>query len=320
MNPPLVSVIIPVFNGASCLDACLAAVQASAYQPFEVILIDDGSTDATATLLGGSGYTLLRNSENLGPALSRTIAARASRGDILFFLDADILMPPDALSRMVIRFQADPGLAAQFCMYQPETLPANFFSRYKNYLHHYTHQHAEEQAVTFCAGFGAVRREVFFGLGGFSPGQRYLEDIEFGYRMHQAGHRILLNKAVQFTHMKHYSFCGLLKSDLFGRAIPWTRLMLEKRIFRSDLNTRYSNLLSVAMAFLIPTLLILRMPGWAILAAAGLLLLNRDFFAFVRAQAGLVFALKTVLMQGFAYLYSGIGLIIGIFLHIRGRR
>ena len=71
-------------------------------------------------------------------------------------------------------------------------------SQYRNLLHHFVHQHGNSEASTFWAGCGAIRRSVFEEMGGFDE-QRFptpsIEDIELGYRLRQAGHRILLDKA-----------------------------------------------------------------------------------------------------------------------------
>ena len=157
---------------------------------------------------------------------------------------------------------------------------------------------------------------MFEQFGGFDESRHALEDIEFGYRLHQAGHRILLDKDLQFTHLKNYSFTRLIASDFFNRAIPWTRLMLEKSIFRSDLNTKSNNVLSVGVAFLIlgAPLLVWAYPFgvWIVAASVGLFVaLNWDFFRFIWQSRGTIFLLKAIPMHWFYYIYGGIGVIIG---------
>ena len=105
----------------------------------------------------------------------------------------------------------------------------------RTFLHHYTHQTSKEEAATFCGGVGVIRRDAFFSVGGFDPKHRFMEDVELGIRLHRAGHRIRLHKELQVTHLKHYTFAGLIRSDVIGRAIPWTRIMLDSRVIRNDL-------------------------------------------------------------------------------------
>ena len=69
--------------------------------------------------------------------------------------------------------------------------------------------------------------------------------------MHLAGYRVRLDRQLQLTHHKRYTLACLARSDFFGRAVPWTRLMLEKVIFQNDLNTRINNIISIPVGFVI---------------------------------------------------------------------
>lgn len=321
----LVSVIVPVHNGEEFLAACLSAVLGSDLPAFEVIVVDDGSRDGSEAVARGFPCRVVALCENRGPAAARNKGAEAARSPILFFLDADVLVTPRTLRDVADTLRDKPDVSALFCSYQKDTAPRNFFSRYKNLVHHHTHQTAREDAATFCGGFGAIRREVFLQAGGFDEGYRVLEDIELGYRLHRAGHRIFLNKAIQLTHLKEYSFSGLVRSDLFGRAVPWTRLMLGKRVVRNDLNTRVHNVLSVPVSFALLAALpaaALFPPcgaGAAVLLAAALILLNGSFLRLVLRERGVSFTLKTVGMLWVTYLYSGLGLVLGVLAHLRDR-
>lgn len=319
MSLPTLTVIIPVCNGAVSLAQCLNAVVRASSRP-QVIVVDDGSRDGSAEIAAGFPCTVLRLGTNRGAAAARNEGAHEAQGDVLFFLDSDVLIEPDTFARIARLFEAHPDLDALFGSYQGDTVPRNFVSQYKNLLHHYTHQNARPAAATFCAGYGAVRRSVFDELGGFDETNRALEDIDFGYRMHAAGHTIRLEKDLYFTHLKHYSLAGLVRSDLFNRAIPWTRLMLKHSIVRNDLNTKIHNVLSVCVAFL---LLVLPLAGvftprlWPVWLVLWLLLiaLNTPFLAFVRRERGAWFAARTVAMSWFFYFYSGIGLLLGVAAH-----
>ena len=167
---------------------------------------------------------------------------------------------------------------------------------------------------------------MFEAVGGFDPRHRFLEDIDLGYRLHRAGVRILLKKDLQFTHLKRYSLASLVRSDVVGRAIPWTRLMLANRIYRNDLNTRSSNVLSVVLSAVLGTMLLaepaLVMAGQGRagfflggLLAAALAWLNRGFLGFLCEGKGASFALRGALMLWFGYLYSALGAAAGLWLH-----
>jgi glycosyltransferase involved in cell wall biosynthesis len=317
---PLLSVIIPVFNGEATIGACLLALYASKFRDFEVIVVDDKSTDETALVVRAFHCRLIRCAENNGPAAARNLAASHSSGKYLFFLDADILVEPNSLGEIVDAFTKRPEIGALFGSFHRDSVPANFFSRYKNLVHHHTHQISRENASTFCGGFGAIRSKVFLSAGGFDPQHRFLEDVELGMRLHQAGNPIWLHKKLRFSHCKRYTLWGLIRSDLFQRAVPWTRLILRTGEVHNDLNTQTSNILSVPVAYL----LLVGLPAFAFTygAFAWLCLLlvflglNREFLALGWREFGVWFALRSAATCWMIYLLSGLGVVLGAFGHL----
>jgi glycosyltransferase involved in cell wall biosynthesis len=307
---PALSVIIPVYNAENTLGACLRAVGASRFRDFELIVADDGSTDRSAEVARSFPCTLVSLQTNAGPAAARNAGVAHSSGELLFFLDADVLVAPQALGEVVRQMSEHPDRDAVFGSFAGQAAAPGFFSDYKNLLHHYTHQHSRCEAATFCGGFGAIRRDVFLALGGFDPRWRFLEDVELGYRLHRAGGRIWLSKELEFQHAKRYTLSRLIRSDLLGRAIPWTRLMLMHRIYRNDLNTRANHLLSVPISYAL-----LAAPAFglwpALLAPALFLLLNRGFLEFVLRERGFLFCLGAAPTCWLGYLVSGVGFLLG---------
>lgn len=323
---PQLSVIIPIYNGKDTIGDCLGALFRSNFRDFEAIIVNDGSTDASDQIVSRFPCRMVWQ-DNAGPGPARNLGVRAARGQILFFLDADILVKPESLGRIISTFASRPDVGALFGSFGKETTPDNFVTVYKNLFHHYTHQTAEEAASTFCGGFGAIRRDVFEAVGGFHPPHRFLEDVEFGYRLHRAGVAVILQKDLQFTHCKNYTLWSLVRSDLYGRAIPWTRLMLSQRLFRNDLNTRTHNVLSVpcslalAAGMLSVPVAVLR--GHAVATIAGVVTLsvcfawlNRRFLAFLAEEQGAGFALRAAPLLWLGYLYSAAGVGIGTYLHL----
>jgi GT2 family glycosyltransferase len=318
-TPPHVSVIIPVYNALSSLDRCLDALEKSQLRDFELIVVDDHSTDGSEKIAQERCANFLRLEKNCGAAAARNCGARMAQSELLFFLDSDVLIEPDTLDRIMRVFAEEPTADATFCAYQSDTPAKSFASQYKNLLHHYTHQVSGREAATFCGGYGAIRRDVFLQMGGFDERYRAMEDVELGYRLHQAGHRILLSSQIQLTHTKHYTLASLVRADVFQRAIPWTRVMLQRRIFHRDLNLRTNNLASmvtVFLMFLAPLLPGHLLPGLAATEAALLLLfflLNGRFLAFLWRSRGAWFALCSAPMIWLQYCYSGVGLALGFF-------
>jgi glycosyltransferase involved in cell wall biosynthesis len=250
-SPPLISVIVPVRNNPDELRLCLNRLFASTYSRFEVIVVDDASTDETAGVAADLGAIVLRRGTCCGPADARNRGAELAQGEYLFFLDSDVCVYPDTLQELSETFAREPDLDAVFGSYDTEPTARNMLSQYKNLFHHYVHQDSEEHATTFWSGCGAIRRSVFLKMGGFSPNYKRpsIEDIELGRRLHSAGHRIKLNKRIQVTHLKRWTLWSIVKTDVLDRGIPWTQLMLQEGSIPDDLNTKVSQRVSVVLAY-----------------------------------------------------------------------
>jgi GT2 family glycosyltransferase len=234
------------------LRLCLQALRASRVPACEVIVVDDASVDASPRAATELGARLVRLSHARGPAVARNAGARVARGDVVVFVDTDVCVRPDALQRMQRDFDDDPALGAVFGSYQERAGADNFISHYKNFQHHFVHQHSRPDAWTFWSGCGAVRRKIFLAQGGFSKSYRRpaVEDIEFGMRLFHAGGKLKLDGKIQAVHLKRWSLLGLLRAEIMGRAAPWTELLLRHHTLPDDLNLHWSQRASVALAVL----------------------------------------------------------------------
>jgi glycosyltransferase involved in cell wall biosynthesis len=325
-SKPTFSVIVPVHHGGSGFRRCLLSLTALNLPPEEIIVVADGETDGSWRMAEEFGAQVLRISSPVGPAGARNLGAHAAKGDILFFVDADVTIPRDATSQIATSFQGDPDLAAVFGSYDDEPSETNFLSQYKNLLHHYVHQTANKEASTFWAACGAIRREIFLAMGGFDERYRHpsIEDIELGYRLKRAGHRIQLLKGLQVKHLKRWSVESLLKADFFYRALPWTRLILKEGEFIDDLNLKISNRISVMLILLLclsllGALFMPRLLVFAMVFVMALLALNWHLYRFFYDKRGLLFALKTIPWHWFYFFYSGLAFCAG-FLNDRMKR
>ena len=251
-SPPLtVSVVIPVYNAGRYLERCLRAISRSTIRPLECLVIDDGSTDDSPAVADAHGARVLFTGGRTGPAHARNLGAEQARGSLLFFLDADVCVHPDAIARVLDDFAADPTIDGVVGSYDDAPGAQNYMSQFRNLMHTFVHQHANRAASTFWSGCGAVRREVLLAHGGFDESYERpaIEDIELGTRMVRAGHRIVLDPGVQATHLKRWTFWSVLKTDVRDRGIPWTELILRERSMPNDLNLKTSQRVSVALVF-----------------------------------------------------------------------
>jgi GT2 family glycosyltransferase len=288
------SIIVPAYNNCHDLARCLSALHAEVSSDSQLIVVDDASTDATPRVAAAGGAQVLRLEKNSGPGAARNLGAAQAAGEVLLFVDADVVVAAGTLDRVIQAFAADPALAALFGSYDDDPEASSLVSRYRNLLHHFVHQAGETEAATFWAGLGAIRRAVFLAVGGFDAGRfprPSIEDIELGYRLRRAGHRIRLDKSLQGQHLKRWTFWSMLRTDVMRRALPWSRLILDTQHAPEDLNLRASQrlcgaLVGLALAAVAAT------PWWPWLLGVGgialtaVAVLNRRFYALLWRRGG----------------------------------
>src|SRR6202035_2626969 len=211
------------------------------------IVVDDRSTDITPEIAERYGVRYLQTPRTMGPGGARNLGSQHARGDILAFIDSDVVVHPGALGLFVEDFLRDPGISAVFGSYDDEPAWPTFIAQYKNLMHHYVHQVSSESPVTFWAGCGAIRKSVFEEVGGFDDTKYTLpsiEDIALGLRLVQSGRTVFLDKRIQAKHLKRWTFKSMLRADILNRAVPWSQLILQTRQLPRDLNLTYSSRVS----------------------------------------------------------------------------
>lgn len=318
-HAPRLSVIVPVYNAARELKQCLAALANSDFRDHEVIVVDDGSTEPVSSLADKHGFKYIRIHGPKGPARARNAGARAARGQYVVFIDADVCVHTDTLARLARIFEVRPEIAAAIGSYDDCPPEPNFISQYKNLFHHYVHQQNAGQAPTFWSGCGAMRRELFLSFGGFDE-RRYqrpaIEDIELGTWLTAAGHRIVLDENIKVTHLKRWTLWTMIKSDIFDRAVPWTRLMLRAGKVPNALNVATAQRISVALVYLTAFAAAgaIWFPlAWAVAAlfVLGVIALNWDFYRYIALQRSIWFTLRAVPLHWLYFGYCGFSVVWG---------
>ena len=224
------SVIVPAHNAADTLADCLRAILTSSAHLDEVIVFNDGSTDDTLRIAQGFPVQVLSNTGlPVGPALGRNRCAAIARSKILVFVDADVIVHRGAIETLVSTIVENSTVAAAFGSYDDRPRSRRIAALYANLRHHYMHQNGQTDALTFWAGLGAIRQSAFQDVGQFDSriGSSSIEDIDLGVRLNAAGYQIRLVPTAQGTHCKDWRLLELWRTDIFRRAIPWSRLLVN---------------------------------------------------------------------------------------------
>jgi GT2 family glycosyltransferase len=263
------SAIVPATNEPPTLERCVAAIRGAEEPPEELIVVEDAAAP--------------------GPAAARNEGAARATGDVLVFVDADVVAHADAFRRIRNAFDADPALAALFGSYDDEPEDPGVVSAFRNLLHHHVHHAGAGPASTFWAGLGAIRREAFDAAGRFDA-HRYphpsVEDIDLGLRISAAGGRIRLDPEIRGTHLKAWTLGAMLHADFARRGVPWTELLLERGTGSKALNLGWRHRLSALAVLVAATSLTTRRPRLAAGSLVVLVALNADFYRLLARRRG----------------------------------
>jgi GT2 family glycosyltransferase len=209
-----VDIVIPMYNAAGHIEACLEHVFASNYPHFSVIVVDDGSSDDSLQRASRfPNVKILVNPVNRGGAAARNRGIDEAGGEILVFLDADVLVPPDLVSHMLRTFEENPEAAVVQARYDDRSHYRNLYSQYKHYIFSFRglepNREGEKYAHYVHTACVALQRRVVEAVR-FDESMRRGEDIDFGQRCVAAGFLILADPALTVGHMKKYTlatFC-----------------------------------------------------------------------------------------------------------------
>ena len=325
-----ITAVVPLFNAERLIERILAPLLGALQRGelAEIIVVDDCSTDDSPQRVRAyPQIRLLRTTRQSGPGGARNLAAETAHGDVLWFVDSDVIVDDNA-ARVVAECFADPTVTALMGSYDEAPGAQNFLSQYKNLVHHYYHQRGREEASTFWAGCGAVRTREFRAIQGFDA-KRYrfpsIEDIDLGYRLRAAGGRIILDKRLQGKHLKEWRIVNLLHTEIFRRAIPWSALMLERGAITNDLNVGHSERARGVLAVSCLAVVVLTLGGWlpwwgVVVMLCASVLANIDFIRFFTRTRNVWFATRAFFFHQAYYCYSSAAFAWAVLRHTFRRR
>lgn len=268
---PTVSIVVPCHNAARTLRQCLAAIQAQRYRPTEVLLVDDASTDESAAIAAGAGVRVYPMPVNRGVSAARNAGVAATSGEIVFFVDADVALDPDAVGNAVQVLSEHPDCAAVHGTYDTEPLIDDGpIERYRLLHAAYWRSRHLGEVRTIIFALAAVRREALLAAGGLDERLRDSEDVEYSGRV--AGRwRIRLTDTMVGRH-DDGDRLGPLLAEQYRRARPLVALALRARAGGVRLERANSPLGVLAVTAAVGTSPLV-LTGWigAVVPAAALL-------------------------------------------------
>ncbi|MBT8224006.1 MAG: glycosyltransferase family 2 protein [Dactylosporangium sp.] len=317
-----ITVVIPCFNAARTLDACLRAVFDQTRRPDEVVVVNDASTDSSATIARSFPCTLVDMPVNRGVSAARNAGVAASDGTFLFFVDADVALYPDAIANALGPLAADPTLGVVQGIFAREALVEDGPVEVYRVLHehHWRARNVGRVGATLFS-LTAIPRSVFAAAGPFDESLRDGEDVEYGSRL-PAECGILMTDTVQGRH-DEVDRMGPLLREQFRRAQMLVPIAMARRWPAGGLRALHRRSL-VTSALAVTTLPL----GWLAPAALTLPLAMVLAFAcadpalasFVRRERGARFLGYFLAVHFAVHVVVGAGAVWGGVRWLAGRR
>jgi glycosyltransferase involved in cell wall biosynthesis len=237
---PEVSVVIPLYNGAHTIAEVLRALYQSSFRDFEVVIVNDCSTDDSLQVLASVSdrypHRLINFDKNLGVSRARNAGAAAARGEIIFFIDADCLVLPDTIGRSITKLKEGDSICVGGA-YTTRPWDNDFFSTFQSlYIHHVeTKIEHPDYIATHCM---AIRKSVFEEFGGFITDSfighaASVEDVELSHRLIKAGYQLGRYQDIQVRHMFNFTF-GKSVRNAIKKSKYWTMYSLKNRDVMRD--------------------------------------------------------------------------------------
>ncbi|MCB1153017.1 MAG: glycosyltransferase family 2 protein [Deltaproteobacteria bacterium] len=297
--PVSLSVVVPFKNAYKTLGPLAKALREQADRGVEFLGIDDGSDDGGAEILEAVGFAIHRFERSRGPAAARNEGVHAAKGEVILFLDADVVPLDDLIAHVRGRFTHEPTLLALSGVYHPAPANRGFFPLYKALLCYawFDGKARFGSLETACA---AVRRRAFLDAGGFDESftGADVEDYELGYRLGgSAG--IEIDHAMRVKHHFPGFFANL--KNFAKRSYQWAMLK-RPRTFDTVATTPREGAASLSTYAVIGLLAATIVTGQQVLGYATLaavatqLQLRRGFYLMCHENEGPRFTVLAVLV------------------------
>lgn len=309
MAEPFISIVIPVHNGATTIDRCLAAATSVDYPNFEVVVVDDGSTDGTAELVRRHPVKLVQLKPNRGASAARNAGVAAASGEFIFFTDDDCVVQRDTLRKAATAIAEEGSDCVIGGTYTPLAHDHALYNSFQSVFVNYSEtKYREPDYIATHAML--IPRQMFLASKRFDEGfLPILEDVDFCHRMRREGKRLVMRPELVVGHIFQFDLWRSLR-NAYRKSRWWVTYSLANKDLLADSGTASVELKTnvVLWPFTIAALALAAVFGaqpWA-LVAAGLVAFNlfvsRGLVgAYFRARGGMAFTLGALLYYLFVY-------------------
>lgn len=291
----LVSVIVPNYNYGHVLGLCLRALQEQTYQPVEIVLVDDCSTDDSVEVAESVGVRAIRMPANAGVCAARNVGVEHAAGDVLFFLDSDIAMRPDAIANAVRLLDSDPRIGAVCGTYDAVPLfRGSLVKEYRNLYHHYWWAAHEGRIAGFVIpGMLVVPAAVWKEIGPWRTDLVHSDSTFVSEGLEDLGYDAWLSADVQGRHDDDATLRTVLRK-VAVRTYQHMPFFLQRRQVGGVVGSSdFAATVAVALAVAAPAVPLLTGAVWTavlpLLPLVAAVVIDRRMYRFVVRTRGVAF-------------------------------
>lgn len=319
-NNKSLSVIVPAHNAERHLEKCLSAIRSSDFTDYELIVVDDQSTDQSVKIAQRYADKIVSIPKRSNRLDVRLAGFENSKASLIVNIDSDVEIKTDSLKIIFDYFNRHTEIGALTGMLAIEELTPNFFSTYKNLYMNFIFSRLPDTVTFLYGSVFAIRRNTL-DLALEALKKRFLyaritDDSEFGQLLISLGVKIGFLRQLEVFHHKIYSFKSLIKNDFmiprdFARLLVRfkrkPKFSLKTPVF---LHTSLFQLIAISSAYLTLSSLLL-VPSLCYAFFSVWLLSNLSFFSFLYIKKGIKFTAMSVLFTFIDQITMGIGIIAG---------